>query len=412
MAEELGQKFRTLTLVKKFENRSRIIKWREVRGSDGSLAFENAERKYSPATPFSIEPETDKKIRSIMQQIVESHSLKPIEAPAPKPAAEQKAPPAVTTLTSKVPSMEFLEIPVDRIRPNPDQPRMHITPDSVEEMKMSLQSEGQNTPIDVIRVKKDPKSRYPNAEFELVKGERRWTAARAIGKPTLYAIVHSSERIPDKVAQHRFCLVGDHHHQGYDPVELAFALKYQYEKGGLTLAQLAKEICGKRSGSTRSISWVAGAMAIANLHPELMKRLDGHLPRKEQITTSMARRLARWPKEKQVNTYEVVRKEKGSRLQLIKIQELATAQLPNKHPGRPRVPADNVKVMMVAIPRMTADAITVNAYPDETIASLVQNRPDDAVLALEQIAKTIDNLRSMEARIKKARKLPNLAKSA
>ena len=83
------------------------------------------------------------------------------------------------------PSAETLaEIPVDRITPNPYQPRKHFDPDAQEELKSSICEFGVLVPI-IVRRRGDA--------FELIAGERRWRAARRAGLQSIPALVKTVE---------------------------------------------------------------------------------------------------------------------------------------------------------------------------------------------------------------------------
>ncbi len=63
----------------------------------------------------------------------------------------------------------FSEISVEKIKPNPYQPRRHIEHEKVVELAESIRSEGLLQPI-IVRKVKD--------EFQLIAGERRWRACQ------------------------------------------------------------------------------------------------------------------------------------------------------------------------------------------------------------------------------------------
>ena len=64
------------------------------------------------------------------------------------------------------------EVPIERIVPNPDQPRRHFTPEQLEELSASIKTRGVIQPL-IVRPKPGDASLY-----EIVAGERRWRAAQ------------------------------------------------------------------------------------------------------------------------------------------------------------------------------------------------------------------------------------------
>ncbi len=63
-------------------------------------------------------------------------------------------------------------VPVDKIQPNPDQPRRQFTPDQLSELAESIRTKGVIQPL-IVRPKPDSDGLY-----EIVAGERRWRAAQ------------------------------------------------------------------------------------------------------------------------------------------------------------------------------------------------------------------------------------------
>lgn len=72
------------------------------------------------------------------------------------------------------------ELPVDRISPNPDQPRRAFSEESISELAASISQVGLIQPI-VVR---------PRGEgYELISGERRLRAVRSLGEQTIRCLV-------------------------------------------------------------------------------------------------------------------------------------------------------------------------------------------------------------------------------
>ncbi|TWA72928.1 ParB family chromosome partitioning protein [Azospirillum brasilense] len=73
-----------------------------------------------------------------------------------------------------------VEIDVDRIVTNPDQPRRHFDEADMEALKSSIAQHGLAQPVGV--------QQLGDGRFQLVFGERRFRAVRALGHPTIYAV--------------------------------------------------------------------------------------------------------------------------------------------------------------------------------------------------------------------------------
>ena len=314
--------------------------------------------------------------------------LPPQPGPKPQPAASNDLPGA----SDIAPPIVAVRIPVNRIRPNPEQPRKRFRKYALRKLADSMKSEGQCQLVQVIRVFGDPK-----ADYELIIGERRWRAAQIGGMPYLDATVKSFKEVPDKKTQRRKCFVADFHHEGYSKLETALALMREKEDGA-TVEELC-DICG------RSIAWVYQHLALNDLVPELQRLLDMDLPRLEQLSFGIGCRIARVTKERQMEVYRKVSSITGSRLQLIEVNKLVKELIPDRQGGRQRKPADYVRNLRWIVPRTAGDALTASNYPDPTFASLVDHTGQAALEEMVgQIDTAIGGLTSLKKKISEAQK--------
>src|SRR5262245_38796009 len=75
-------------------------------------------------------------------------------------------------------SKNAVEVPLDKIAPDPDQPREEFEPDALRRLAESLRTRGQLQPI---RVRWDE----GRGLYVILVGERRWRAAKMAGLPTV-----------------------------------------------------------------------------------------------------------------------------------------------------------------------------------------------------------------------------------
>ena len=335
---------------------------------------------------------------------------KPPPPPSPPPSPPPPAPPASETAASATPAtilpgapdiappMLAVRIPVNRIRRNPEQPRKYFRKHALKELAGSMKADGQLQLIQVVRVAGDPK-----ADYEIIIGERRWRAAQIGGITHLNAIVKDPKEVPDKKKQHRLCFISDHFHEGYTKLETALALMQEKENGA-SVEELCK-ICG------HSVAWVYQHLALNDLVPELKELLDPSLPREQQLSFSIGYRIARIPKDRQMEVYHRVLAVSGARLQLIEVNRLAAEIVPDKSAGRPRKPIQYVRSLRWIVPRAAADALTADGYPDKAFGSLVQYTDPAGVAAmLGQIDQAINGLKSLRRKIEEACEKPPPAK--
>jgi ParB family chromosome partitioning protein len=78
----------------------------------------------------------------------------------------------------------LLEIALDRIDPNPEQPRQHIDPQKLSELAKSMTEQGVVQPILVRRL---------GSRYQIIAGERRWRAAREAGLEKVPVVVRQAE---------------------------------------------------------------------------------------------------------------------------------------------------------------------------------------------------------------------------
>lgn len=127
------------------------------------------------------------------------------------------------------------EIALDRIIPNPKQPRKVFDIAHMEELVASIQRHGVLQPI-VVRPVGD--------KFELVSGERRTRASQIAGKTTIPAVVRTD--IPDDQML-ELALVENVQRQDLDPIERATAFREMMQTLSLTQEQVADMVGLKRS---------------------------------------------------------------------------------------------------------------------------------------------------------------------
>lgn len=73
------------------------------------------------------------------------------------------------------------QIPIDTVRPNPNQPRRYFDERALQELARSIESRGLINPIRVRPL--------PEGGHVIVSGERRWRAHKLLGRKTIAAIV-------------------------------------------------------------------------------------------------------------------------------------------------------------------------------------------------------------------------------
>jgi ParB family chromosome partitioning protein len=125
-------------------------------------------------------------------------------------------------------------LPVDKISPNPHQPRRQMNEASIAELAASIKSTGLIQPVIVRQV--------PGG-YQLVAGERRWRAAKLAGLIASPAIL----RDVDGSTQAQMALVENIQREDLNPMDRAESYRALITQLGLTRAELATRLGEDRS---------------------------------------------------------------------------------------------------------------------------------------------------------------------
>lgn len=153
---------------------------------------------------------------------------------------------------------ELLEVDIDLIEPNPDQPRYHFNEAKLEELAQSIKVNGLVQPILLRRV--------ASGRYQIVAGERRWRAAQKAGLHKVNAVIRS---IPDaKLLE--LALIENIQRAELNPIEEALAYQRLIQTLGLTQDEVAQRVGKDRSS-------IANYLRLLKLPAEIQKMLEEEL---------------------------------------------------------------------------------------------------------------------------------------
>lgn len=153
---------------------------------------------------------------------------------------------------------ELLEVEIDLIEPNPDQPRIHFKEDKLNELAQSIKVNGLVQPILLRRV--------ASGRYQIVAGERRWRAAQRAGLHKVNAVVRS---IPDaKLLE--LALIENIQRQELNPIEEAQAYLRLIQTLGLTQDEVAQRVGKDRSS-------IANHLRLLKLPAKIQQMLEEEL---------------------------------------------------------------------------------------------------------------------------------------
>jgi len=135
-------------------------------------------------------------------------------------------------------------VPVDKIAPNPEQPRRHFNKDALEELAASLREKGVLQPLIL---------RESPSGFEIVAGERRWRAAQIARLHMVPAIVRNYT--DTEVLE--IAIIENIQRADLNPIEEALAFRQLIGKFGHTQEKVAESLGKSRSYIANSLRLLA-----------------------------------------------------------------------------------------------------------------------------------------------------------
>jgi ParB family chromosome partitioning protein len=188
-------------------------------------------------------------------------------------------------------------VPVDRLDPNPLQPRTSVDPVRLGELAASIEESGMVQPLLVRRV---------GGRYQIIAGERRWRAARMAGLTTVPALVRE---VPDRSAL-AMALIENIQREDLNPLEEATGVRRLLDEFGMTHAEAAEAL-------GRSRAAVSNALRLLDLAPPVQD-----LVREGKLDMGHARALLTLPALKQI---ELAREAAAKRLSVRQVEQLVAA---------------------------------------------------------------------------------------
>ncbi|MET4102658.1 ParB family chromosome partitioning protein [Roseovarius sp. MBR-78] len=170
-------------------------------------------------------------------------------------------------------SQPDMRLPVEKVHPNPDQPRRHFDADALADLARSIAEKGIIQPLIVRESPREP------GAYEIVAGERRWRAAQMAKLHEVPVLLRSFTDI--EVLE--VAIIENIQRADLNPVEEAAGYSQLMTKFGHTQEKLA-EVLGK------SRSHIANAVRLLNLPEDVQEHL-----RQGRLSAGHARALITAP---------------------------------------------------------------------------------------------------------------------
>ena len=158
-------------------------------------------------------------------------------------------------------------VPIERIKPNPDQPRKRFEQEHLDDLAASIKEKGVIQPL-IVRA-------LDNGNFEIVAGERRWRASQIAKIHSLPVIVREFTDV--EVLE--VAIIENIQRADLNAVEEALGYRQLIDRFGHTQEQLAKAL-------SKSRSHIANLMRLLNLPEDVQLLL-----RRNELSAGHARAL-------------------------------------------------------------------------------------------------------------------------
>ena len=228
-------------------------------------------------------------------------------------------------------------IPVDKVEPNPAQPRMVIDPAALRELAASVREHGVLQPV-LVRPLED-------GRYQLVAGERRWRAARLAQQSTVPAMI---EEIDDDTAL-EISIIENLQREDLSPLEEAEMYRRMTSEHGYSVRKLAHKL-GKDKG------YIENRLRLADAPPEVR---DLVAARRDTLSHAYELMKVADPRKRKRLAEQVSR------------GELTLVRLRDRIEGRRRRRHDDEE------PAGPARAIEVGSEPAREPAESVASAPED-----------------------------------
>jgi ParB family chromosome partitioning protein len=225
------------------------------------------------------------------------------------------APPATPRERKEHPAEEpasgsGLEIALEAIEPNPNQPRKHFDEEALQELAESIKTLGVIQPITVRQI--------DNGKFQIISGERRYRAARRAGLEAIPAFIRPADDNKEVLV---LALVENIQREDLDALEIAFTYQRMMDEGALTQEEISGRVGKKRST-------VANYLRLLQQPAEVQAAI-----RERQITMGHARAIAGLSEPK--DQIKIVRKTVDDALSVRQVEELVQKMAQPKPEKKP-----------------------------------------------------------------------------
>ena len=229
---------------------------------------------------------------------------------------------------------QVLQVPIDRIDPNPLQPRTVFQAERLQELSQSIIANGVIQPL-IVRQKGD--------RYQLVAGERRWRASKIAGLDKVPVIVQefSDAQLLE------ITLIENIQREDLTPIEVAHAFERLVNELGLSHEEI-----GKRTGKDRST--ITNTLRLLRLPLDVQQLVAEH-----RLSMGHARAILGLPTE--ALQRQVAEKTSSQGLSVRQVERLIQRMTETREPKQVEEVADdpNVKAAIAELERVLGTRVRI-----------------------------------------------------
>ena len=280
----------------------------------------------------------------------------------------------------------IFHIEVDKIKPNPFQPRRDFDEAALQELAGSIREFGILHPI--IVTKMETQTEFgTNVEYQLISGERRWRASQIAGLERIPAIIRA---MPSDRERLELAIIENIQREDLNPIETARAYAKLQDQFGLTQREISVKI-----GKSREA--IANSVRLLNLPSQIQDAVSGG-----KLNESQARLLLMVPDMKEqidlfnniiVNNLSV--RELKQRIHPKKETGVLPSEAPRKNPELEKI-EDQLRELLGTKVKLQQDKdggkLTISFYSTEELFAIIQKL---APTAKEEIPQNKEEIMGM-----------------
>lgn len=190
----------------------------------------------------------------------------------------------------------IFQIEIEKIKPNPHQPRKDFDEETLKDLAASIREVGILQPLVVTKVEKET-STGTDVEYVLIAGERRLMAAKLLGLERVPAIVR---RVDFERERLTMAIVENLQREDLNPIETARAFSRLQDEFGLTQREIATRLGKSREAIANSVrlldlpAYIQGALSrgeITETHGRLLLAVSDPATQKKLFDDLLVNRL-------------------------------------------------------------------------------------------------------------------------